>query len=199
MAAVLGRTEVGVKEFGRTVTISNDPKARLMYYLDCMCVVLDLSDTANLTRLRNYGQYYLLSEAETDALVSLCFLLSPDELSGKVIFQDDSMCGDSNNSFFEISAVQHNLLLSDSIIIGGQRRHVSKIMAFKQQWLITNWVTPMQQFSPRLARIAAGGAGTGGTQAIEYNQTPQYTAQPVYNRQPQRTYSSDDSCCCTIL
>ena len=52
MAAVLGRTELGVKEIGRTVTIPNDPKARLMYYLDCMCVVLDLSDTANLSRLR---------------------------------------------------------------------------------------------------------------------------------------------------
>lgn len=52
MAAVMGRTELGVREFGQTVTIPNDPKARLMYYLDCMCVVLDLSDTANLTRLR---------------------------------------------------------------------------------------------------------------------------------------------------
>lgn len=110
------------------------------------------------------------------------------------IFQDDSMCGDSNNSFFEISAVQHNLLLSDSIIIGGQRRHVSKIMAFKQQWLITNWMQPMQHFAPRLARIAAGGAGavdsSPAPRAIEYNrQTP-----PTYNRS-----DSSDDCCCNIL
>lgn len=197
MAAILGRTEVGVREFGRTVTIPEDPKARLMYYLDCICVVLDMSDTANLSRLRNFSQYYLLTEPEIDALVSLCFLLSPDELSGKVIFQDDTMCGNSSNAFFEISAVRHDLLLSDSIIIGGQRRAVSKIMAFKRQWLLNNWVNPMQQFATRLARIATHGVGSSQPRAIGYNPPPQaiqYNPQPTYAHT-----SSNDSCCCVIL
>ena len=48
----MGRTEVGVRQFGNTVTIPADPRAKLMYYLDCICVVLDLSDTQNLSRLR---------------------------------------------------------------------------------------------------------------------------------------------------
>ena len=52
MAAIMGRTEVGIREFGDAVTIPSDPRARLMYYLDCICSVLDLSGTQNLTRLR---------------------------------------------------------------------------------------------------------------------------------------------------
>lgn len=36
---------------------------------------------------RDYQRYYSLSEAETDALLALTLLLSPDKLNGKVIFQ----------------------------------------------------------------------------------------------------------------
>ncbi|WAR06109.1 hypothetical protein MAR_021478 [Mya arenaria] len=190
MAALLGRTEVGVKEFGRTVTIPDDPKASLMYYLDCICVILDMSATANLTKLRNYKRYYMLTEAETDALVSLCFLLSPDELNGKVIIQDDAMCGDSYNAFFEISAVRHDLLVTNSILIGGQQRAVSKIMAYRHLWILNYWTTPMKAFAGRLARIAAGSAAPQQWPATTYNQ-------PATGQQ--RSTDTGDDCCCTIL
>ena len=48
----MGQREVGIRQFGNTVTIPQDPRAKLMYYLDCICAVLDLADTANLARLR---------------------------------------------------------------------------------------------------------------------------------------------------
>lgn len=66
------------------------------------------------------------------------------------------MCGYGENAFFKINAVRHNLVVSESIVIGGQRRAVFKIMAFRRQWLTANWVEPMQHFAPRLARIATG-------------------------------------------
>ncbi|XP_060570360.1 uncharacterized protein LOC132728697 isoform X2 [Ruditapes philippinarum] len=195
MAAVLGRTEIGIKKTGTSVSVANDPRAKLMYYLDCICCALDLSDTDNLTSLRNYRQYYSLTEAETDALITLCFLLSPDELSGKVIFQDDTMCGDSSNEFYEISAVRNNLVISDSIIIGGQRRAVSEIMAFKQQWLINNWVNPMKHFAPRLARI------TGAARAVTGSSPPRRAI--AYRTSSESIDRSDnsnsDDCCCVIL
>ena len=52
MAAIMGRTEVGIKRIGGSVVVADNPKAKLMYYLDCICSVLDLSDTDNLSRLR---------------------------------------------------------------------------------------------------------------------------------------------------
>ena len=66
------------------------------------------------------------------------------------------MCGDSNNQFFELSAVRTNLLISESVMIGGQRRAVKNIMYFKPVWLLVNWTTPMQAYVERFARIFQG-------------------------------------------
>ena len=52
MAAVLERTGVGVQEFGTSVKIPENPKAKLMYYFECICTVLDLSNQENIGRLR---------------------------------------------------------------------------------------------------------------------------------------------------
>lgn len=184
MAAVLGRTEVGVRETGTTVTVPNNPKARLMYYLSCISSVLDLKDTANIQRLGDYKTYYNLTESDTDSLVTLCILLSPDELIGKVIFQDDRMCGSSSNKFFEISAVSNRLLVTDSILVGGQSRAVSKIMVFRRDWISRYWVEPMKTFAPRLARIAGQ-----AQQELYGSQTPLLP----------RAHKDEGCCCCTIL
>ncbi|WAR23632.1 hypothetical protein MAR_037301 [Mya arenaria] len=173
MAAVLGRTEVGVKEFGTTVTIPNDPRARLM----------------------NYRLYNLLTEAETDALVSLCFLLSPDELNDKVIIQDDTLCGESNNAFFEISAVRHNLLMTNSIVIGGQQCAVSKIMVYKRQWILKNWVEPMKAYAGRLERIATGGAAL----QQRNRSVPSYQSIPRPQHDLERSNKGGRCCSCTLL
>jgi hypothetical protein len=39
MALAFERNQVGVKSFGQNVTVPNDPKAKLMYYLNCMATV----------------------------------------------------------------------------------------------------------------------------------------------------------------
>lgn len=188
----MGRTEVGVRQFGTTVTVPANPKAKLMYYLDCICTVMDLSGERNLTKLRNFRQYHLLSEEETDALIALSLLLSPKELNGKVIFQDDEMCGSSSNTFYELSSVQNNLVLTDSIIIGGQRRRVTKIMAYTRDWFFKYWYNPMQTFTERIARLAAGPTVTTQRPAIG-GASPGYR----YHTFPdQAKSSSDNSCCC---
>ena len=52
-AAVLRRErQLGLRQFGDTVAVSADPRACLMYYLDCICVVIDLTTNENLPRLR---------------------------------------------------------------------------------------------------------------------------------------------------
>ena len=42
MAAFLGNTEIGFKKTGTVVTVANDPKAKLMYYLSCITTVLEV-------------------------------------------------------------------------------------------------------------------------------------------------------------
>lgn len=52
--AVFRKTELDVQEFGRDIVVPDNPKAKLMYYLDSICSVLDLSNLreANLHKLR---------------------------------------------------------------------------------------------------------------------------------------------------
>ena len=82
MAAFIGE-RVGIRDITRQVSVPQNPKAILMYYLNCVATVIQLDDPA-LSRLKNYQNYYLLSEEETDALLALVILLSPDKLIGKV-------------------------------------------------------------------------------------------------------------------
>ena len=100
------------------------------------------------------------------------------------------MCGDSNNAFFELSAVQHNLLLTDTILIGGQRRSVKKIMAYKRQWVLNFWVDPVRQLAAQ-ARLRS--MLPSPTPAIEDRP---YDYNTFNNSHYSNSRSSDNGCCC---
>ena len=72
--ALVGRTQIGIRATGAVVTVPNNNKAKLMYYLNCVCTVLDLDDNADINRLRRYRDYILTAD-ETDRLLHLCYLL----------------------------------------------------------------------------------------------------------------------------
>ena len=190
MAAFIGE-RVGIKETGVNVTVPASPTAKLMYYLDCVAIVIQL-DNPNLNRLRNYRSYYLLTDPEIDALLALVLLFSPDELIGKVFFPSEDIRG-SSNQFFELSSVTHMLAVADNVLIGGERKRVAKIMLFKRSWLENNFISPLRSFEGRLQRLARGLPGRAPS-------TPR--ALP-----PPRSYSSiqrmpdppSSSGCCNIL
>ncbi|XP_060604234.1 uncharacterized protein LOC132757063 [Ruditapes philippinarum] len=117
-----------------------------------MCSVLKLDDNPDVNRLRQYHNYYMLTQSDTNLLISLCLLLKPDVLLNKCIFQDDNICGDCNNEFFDLETVRNNLLVAGSIMIGGQQKRVSKIMAFKMSWLQLYWIDPMKTLLERQKR-----------------------------------------------
>ncbi|KAL3847857.1 hypothetical protein ACJMK2_018748 [Sinanodonta woodiana] len=141
--ALFNKKDIEFKVIGRSVTVPDDPRAQLMYYLDCMCTVVDLTNTSpNLQRLRNYENYSLTSD-EKERLIILCVLLDPDEFIDKCIFQNDAMCLNSRNKFYEITQVNNHLLAAGNVIIGGRNRRVNKIMAFKMSWIQDYYYTPL--------------------------------------------------------
>lgn len=154
-AIVAGNTEIGLKRVGTAVTVPAHPIARLMYYLRCICQVLSLDDQ-NLDRLTNFTQYYTLTTEELDALLVLCILLSPDNLVGKCIFEDEELCGNLVTQFYELSAVQNRFVVTDSVLLGSQQRHVKKIMTFKRSFLADYYIIPIATFADRLRLIASG-------------------------------------------
>jgi hypothetical protein len=94
-----------------TVTPTNDI-ARLMYYFNCVCYVIQYNDT-DVSRLRNCNNWASLSSEDIRLLVALCATLSPDIFNDKVFFHSNALCGNSPNKFFEISQVSNQLLAAE--------------------------------------------------------------------------------------
>jgi hypothetical protein len=156
--AMFQRTNYDVKAFGRTVTIPDADIAKIMYYLDCVCTVVDYND-GDIRRYRNYSNWANMSDEEDRLIFVLALALSPDELEDKVFFNSPQLCPDANNQFYEIGQVRNQLLVVQSIVIGGQQRQVKKIMAYKSAWLQNFYYAPMRalvyRFSPQGQREEA--------------------------------------------
>lgn len=131
-----------------------------MYYLNCVATVLGFDDEIN-PKYTDFTNHHRLEGDELDALLLLVLLFSPDELLDKVFFQNDQLCGDSNNEFLELSQVTQSLLLTQNALIGGKQRKVARIMAFKTIWLVKNYLEPLQYYKPRLEEIAKGNKSSG--------------------------------------
>jgi len=142
MAAFMGRTEVKVKETGHKVTVPNNHIAKLMYYIDCVCSCIEPDDSSTISRLRDYQNYHRLSSDEEAQLLALCLALSPDKLMG-TIFHPATDCGDSSNQFLELSAVKTDLLVTESLVIGGHRKRILKNMRFTKSWMERNYINPL--------------------------------------------------------
>ncbi|XP_052817500.1 uncharacterized protein LOC128243656 [Mya arenaria] len=147
--AYMRRVEYGLKDTSRSVTVPADPAAKLMYYLDSMCTVLKLDDNSDINELRQFRNYSYLTHSDRNVLMHLCLLLKPDILLNKCIFQNDALCGNMANKFYDLEAVRNNLLVAGSVVIGGRTRQVTKIMTFKMSWLQANWSSPMQVLAAR--------------------------------------------------
>ena len=87
---------------------------------------------------------YKLTFDQTDKLVALCYLLSPDVLLDKVFFHSEEMCDDMDNRFLEVEVAQSHLAVAGSIIIGGKSTKVQSIMVFQLGWIERNWATPIK-------------------------------------------------------
>jgi hypothetical protein len=156
--AAFGTTEVDFKAFGRTVEVPNNDIARIMYYIDCVCTVIDYND-GDIRRYRNYSNWANMSDEEDRLIFILALALSPDELENKAFFNSPQLCPNSTNQFYEIGQVRKQFVIVQSIIIGGQQRQVKKIMAYKPSWMQNNYYQPMRslvfRFSPEGQRQEA--------------------------------------------
>lgn len=149
MALVLGQNRVGIARNDNPTLVPNHPVARLMFYFDCICTVLEITDDSN-AKLRDYLRFFLLTETDVDKLLYFCWLFSPDVLNNKCIFHDENLCGEYENAFFELSQVTERLLVTDSLMIGNQQRQVKNVMAFKAIFLLKNYYIPMELYKDRL-------------------------------------------------
>ncbi|CAF0932978.1 unnamed protein product [Rotaria sordida] len=119
-----------------------------MYYLDCVCTLIEY-DESNLNRLRDFRNYDDLTGIEVRLLYHTCVALDPDDLIGKIMFEDrdGKMCGESLNRMYDLGEVQRSLLVANSIAVAGRTRRVKKIMAYKPRWLYQYYTQPIAQLT----------------------------------------------------
>ncbi|CAF1289663.1 unnamed protein product [Rotaria sp. Silwood1] len=90
-----------------------------------------------------------MTGADVRRIFVLALALSPDEFEDKVFFNAPDLCPDSSNAFYNVGQVRRQLMVVQSIVIAGQSRRVTKIMAYKQIWMRTYYYEPMQRLNNR--------------------------------------------------
>ena len=89
----------------------------------------------------------------TDANLPLTYIHSCDSYILYVL-QDDNLCGDSLNKFYDNKSIQDKHKSPEFILIQGHRLKVLKVMAYKRKWLSRNWINPMHFYAEKFERIA---------------------------------------------
>jgi hypothetical protein len=131
MALAYRQTQIDVKRTTESVTVPDNDIAKLMYYMNCVCTTIDCNDNPEIQGFTDYSNWRSLSTDEQRQLVVLCYTFSPDIFEGKTFFQNDALCIQYSNEFYEISQVSDQLAAARSIIIAGRTRQVNKIMTYK--------------------------------------------------------------------
>ena len=155
---MIQNTSYDMKKFGRTVTIPDADIAKIMYYIDCVCTVVDYNEN-NIQRYRNYSNWMNMSDQEDRLIFLMALALWPNELEDQVFFKNATLCQGSSNQFYEIGQVKNQLFIVQSVIIGGRSRQVKKIMAYTDEWMKRNYYEPIKalayRFSPQGQREEA--------------------------------------------
>ena len=195
MALVAGRTQIAVKKTGTPCTVPENPKAKLMYYFNCVCNCVEPGNDSTFRHLRDYKNYWSLSNEEEAQLLILCLALSPDKLLGLIFFPAEDI--DRDNQFYEVSAVSTKLVVAESLLIGGQQKKVQSIMMFKKRWIENSYIDPLKSYE---SGSNSGLPSTRNQLAPRIQPVPCSRPPPRSRPHPRRKQSSKgSSCTCTIL
>ena len=128
-----------VKDVTRQVFIPGNPKAKLMYYLNCISGVLN---TNKLNRYTNYSQYYYIPDSEIPDIVALATIFNLEIMIKSGIFMIDEYI-DLGNRFLEITGETIGIHANQEMVIGGIVVRVLKIMLCTKTWLKNYYFEPI--------------------------------------------------------
>ena len=157
------------KLIGTTTTIPNNRLAKLMYYLHCVCAVVQYD---GIDRLTDYRYYNYLSNEEEQTVIGLVSIFNPSVMTNLGLFIVDPrfVPSGSRNEFFQLTDSRLGFHVNSEVIIGGVSRKVLKIMTCISSWLDDYYWEPMASYTrPRLP--------------------------PSTNRTNNRTNNNNDNCC----
>ena len=137
MTVTTSQKEKVSSDTNKRVIIPAHASAHLMYYLNCVCVVLnDLRDDPILdfSPLTEHLKFYSLDSTKKKQLFVVCQLFKPDLLVNQVFFEANDL-GPIPNKFIELDANNSGFVVASEILIAGKARPVRKIMLFDSKWM----------------------------------------------------------------
>jgi len=179
-----------------------------MYYLKCISGCLDDIIPSKYT---NYGNYYSLNNDDKKAVVARALIFSPDLLLGKVLIpveSDNPILEGHTNKFVKFTEVTTVVGIGSSIdstlVVGGERVQVNKVMVLTKEWLISYYLDPIKAESKILEAKQDPSYASYSSSYSSYS--PSHDSIPLTTRkseQPKRRerrnearYSTDSKCCC---
>ena len=149
MAATLIADKYNISEFGSETRIPDNDIARLMYYMNCVCVVLEINENSALTDYKNYD---VLDNDQAKLVYALALAFQPALLIQAGVFIVDStlLDGDYTNQFFEITNEKIGFHVNQELMIGGKTVRVKKLMACNNKWLSSYYFNPIDRIKMRL-------------------------------------------------
>ena len=147
------KQSVELERTGVIVHVSNDPIAKLMYYLDCINC---LTDYYIPNYVHNYKNRKSLSFEQENNVLLNASVLCPSLFIGKIIFNIPSLCPIADNQLYNISEIKSRLKITPELVISGKIARTVKIMTYKNRWIESNYYSPIKLFGKRIEAIKNG-------------------------------------------
>ena len=147
MSMTFGMKKATLKAFGHRVDVPNNAFAKLMYYLNCVAVVVDIEENI----LTDYENYDKLSGHQLTLVYDLAKQLNPSVFfKNKIFIRDQSLLLNLDNQFYELKDEIIGFHVNEEIMIGGKLVKVKKIMACNDTWLSTYYFRPIQEIDSKI-------------------------------------------------
>lgn len=155
------------KATGGAISVKDDPRSNLMYYLLCISGVfgefysickgiVKADSTTEIDCLLEADKFNLLTVEQCDKVLILCDVLRPNLFIDKCIFKNSQKCGKSLNKFYKIEETEKSLAIQNEVVLRGVKRQVSYIMYYKQSYFEEYYFEPMRLLEHRLRAIRKG-------------------------------------------
>ena len=145
MSLTMGYQSLDIKGYGSTTTVPDNNLALLMYYLHCVFEVVEIKESGRLT---DYKNYFKLSKAEEELVVSLALIFNAKVMTESSLFLVGSryVPSGSSNHFYELGNNKIGIHINSQVIIGGVSRKVLRVMGCTESWLYRNYYTPILSY-----------------------------------------------------
>lgn len=127
--------------------VNKSPISRLMYYLYSIKQILPEKIKPEFVKYESYTE---LSKEESRELCEIAKAYGPEVVNNKIIFESNELCAKNDHQYYNIPDVANQLNVNENVQIGSESFHITKILAYNQQWIQKFFYGPYNQITKKV-------------------------------------------------